>query len=160
MPIFIVDQQGVHHPRTGDGKTHYRRSDLNARKGDSYLLYSRLHSFAPLGSALNSPQTRPRRRGPALSPTPAPRLPAPDVTWCRHSLTQPASPCLRRLLWDSIADGRSSQVAWSGHAVADLALGENVGRTGRVIAQLAAEPLHVGVHQPMVAGFPPVPDLA
>ena len=47
-------------------------------KGDSYLLYSRPRSFGELGSA--------------LSPTPDPRFPAPDVTLCHHSLSQPGEP--------------------------------------------------------------------
>ena len=55
---------------------------------------------------------------------------------------------------------RPSRVVRPGHAVADPALGHDVGRPRRVVAQLAAELLDEGAHQLHVAGLPPAPHLA
>ena len=49
---------------------------------------------------------------------------------------------------DSLFSGKESlRIARFGHPVADPALVEDVSRPGRVVAELAAEPLHDGVHQ-------------
>ena len=55
---------------------------------------------------------------------------------------------------------RPSRVVRPGHAVADPALGHDVGRPRRVVAQLAAELLDAGAHQLHVAGLPSAPHLA
>ena len=46
------------------------------------------------------------------------------------------------------------------HAVADPAYGEDIGGVVRVIADLAAEPLHVGANQLRVASFSAAPHLS
>ena len=55
---------------------------------------------------------------------------------------------------------RRSRVARPGHAVADPALVDDVGRVGRVVAELAPELLHEGAHQLRIAVVPPAPHVA
>ena len=69
------------------------------------------------------------------------------------------------LSWSPIRDpildwSRPSPVARSGHTVADPAYGEDVAAVGGVIAELAAEPFHIGANQLRVAGFVSAPYLA
>ena len=52
------------------------------------------------------------------------------------------------------------RVAGPGHAVADPAFIEDVGRVGRVVSELAPEALDDGPHELGVSMAPPTPDLA
>ena len=137
-----VDGAGLHHRRV------HAVEGLAPLKGAKQLLRRQLHQVAVTGE-----MELVARIGISIDDAFV------DETDADHGLD--SSRCLlqRTVGLMSLESPALLRVAGPGHAIADPANGEDIGGTARVVAELVAEPLHIGSNQSRVSSLPPPPYL-